>query len=150
MIDIMMNTLDLKSMMYLPLYKEFTRILIWPTRTEDEESSYQVWSLSTEIPPDFKSSEVLKLCVPFFKNHHYIAVPAAAGDIGPQCAYFHSEPDCSMFQSAVRVYTFKVILISIIFVYLTTLTFPVWRTSGSSSVIRNCGRDPPHLSHSNH
>ena len=79
MIDSMMNILDSKSMMYLPLYKEFTRILIWPTRTEDEESSYQVWSLSAEIPPDFKSSEVLKLCVPFFKNHHYIAVPTAAG-----------------------------------------------------------------------
>ena len=136
-----MIDIDSKSIMYLPLYKEFTRILIWPTRTEDEESSYQVWSPSTEIPPDFKSSEVLKLCVPFFKNHHYIAVPATAGEAEPQCVYYHCQPDCSMFQSAVRVYSFKVIVISIIFVFVTTLTFPVWRTSGSSSVIRNCERD---------
>ena len=137
----MIDILDSTSTMYLPLYKEFTRILIWPARTEDEESSYQVWSPSKEIPPDFKSTEVFKLCVPFFKNHQYIAVPPAVGNISPQCFYYHSQPDCSMFQSAVRVYTFKVILISIIFVYLTTLTFPVWRTSGSSSVIRNCERD---------
>ena len=64
---------DSMSYLSLPLYREFTRILIWPTQADDEESTYQVWSFSREIPPDIKSSEIKKIGLPFFKNHHYIA-----------------------------------------------------------------------------
>ena len=96
-----------KSFICLPLYQEFTRILIWPAE-EDEGSSYEVWSLSAEIPPDLKSSEVLKfgVPVPFFRNHHYVAV--AAGQFFPQWVYYHSQPDVSAFRSSVKVFSFKI------------------------------------------
>ena len=102
------HTFDFMSLLYVPLYREFTRILIWPVVNEGEESTYQVWSPHTEIPPDFKSSEIVRYGVPFFNNHHYIAVPADAGQFNPHWVHYREQPDCSIFQSAVKVYTFKV------------------------------------------
>ena len=99
---------DSMSYLSLPLYQEFTRILIWPTQADDEESTYQVWSLSREIPPDIKSSEIKKIGLPFFKNHHYIATPTDQSS--PQWCYYQSQPDCSMFQSAVKLFSFQVLL----------------------------------------
>ena len=101
------HLVDSMSHLYLPLYREFTRILVWPTNREDEESTYQVWSPSREIPPDIKSSEILMFGLPFYTNHHYIAVPSDQSS--PQWIYYHSQPDCSMFQSAVKLYSFKVL-----------------------------------------
>ena len=65
---------DSMSYLSLPVYQGFTRILIYPnpTQVEDGESSYQVWS-PYMVPPDIKSSEIKKIGLPFFKNHHYIA-----------------------------------------------------------------------------
>ena len=100
---------DSMSYLYLPLYQEFTRILIWPTQAEDEESTYQVWSPFTEIPPDIKCSEIMKIGLPFFQNHHYIAVPSDQSSPSPKWYYYHSQPDCSKFQSAVKLYSFKVL-----------------------------------------
>ena len=59
------------------------------------------------LSPDVKSSEIMKFGLPFFRNHHYIAVPFDQSS--PQWSYYQSQPDCSMFQSAVKLYSFKVL-----------------------------------------
>ena len=123
------HLIDSMSYLYLPLYREFTRILVLPTSREDEESTYQVWSPSREIPPDVRSTEIMKLGLPFFKNHHYIAVPSDQSS--PQWFHYQSQPDCSMFQSAVKLYSFKVLLWSSHVNTINLLIYPDHGTSGS-------------------
>ena len=99
---------DTMSYLSLPLYQGYTRILIYPTQVKDEVSSYQVWSPSRNIPPDIKSSEIKKISLPFYSNHLYIAMPSDQSS--PLWCYYQSQPDCSMFKSSVKLYSFEVII----------------------------------------
>ena len=92
---------------FLPLYRDFSTILIWPA-AEDESSTYEVWSDSTDIPPDYRSSEVMMFGVPMpsGKNHHYVAIRSE--QFNPSYAYYTRRPDTSVFKTSVKDTTFRI------------------------------------------
>ena len=79
------NTAPPPSFLYLPLYREFTRILIWPAEEDEEFSTYEVLSTSTNIPTltnyRVSESEVLQLGVPYLKNHNYSAISVSPSEV---------------------------------------------------------------------
>ena len=92
---------------FLPLYRDFSTILIWPA-AEDESSTYELWSDSTDIPPDYKSRGEIMYVVPmpYGKNHHYAAIRSEQSS--PCHAYYTSKPDTSMFKTSVKHSTFRI------------------------------------------
>ena len=111
--------------LYLPLYQEFTRILIWPAKESEEFSTYEVWSTSPNIPANYRETEVMKLGVPYLQNHNYTAisipasetvihnnegvpVPVPDGESIISWVIYSSKPDFSSYKASVKVLSLKI------------------------------------------
>ena len=108
------NTAPPPSFLYLPLYREFTRILIWPAEKDEEFSTYEVLSTSTNKPTltnySVRESEVLQLGVPYLRNHNYSAISTPPGEtlLSPDYYFCPSKPDFSHFKASVKVLSLKI------------------------------------------
>ena len=108
------NTAPPPSFLYLPLYREFTRILIWPAEEDEEFSTYEVLSTSTNIPTltnySVSESEVFQLGVPYLRNHNYSAISAPPDEtlISPDFIFCPCKPDFSHFKASVKVLSVKI------------------------------------------